>query len=170
MPLIKSPIPSYFNPEHALKAKGKGWALASSATSEAPSQDENELSTGTVLHFAHPKLIEIATEMLMVFPQPTISPFLKRTTGRRNDNIIVAPTVLVCYSVSFRRSISHDYRWMLSSIISSMVPSGGTHRWTRTRIRRFVLKYLATAQHQQGLRSTRSLVKTKVPRSATSQH
>lgn len=103
-PLIKSPIPQYFNPKRELKAKGPGWAIASSPTSEAGSQDENKLLTGTVLHFAHPKLIQIAIEMIMVFPQSIMKSMLDNEAGVRSDNIVVSPAILVRWRISFRRS------------------------------------------------------------------
>lgn len=97
-PLIKNPVVGHFDPQLALKTKGKGWSLVSSNASEV--SPENELTQGTVLHFAHPALIEVAIEMLMVFPQNIIAPLIRRKKGIRNINVVVAPTLVVRYSIS----------------------------------------------------------------------
>lgn len=98
-PLIKNPIAGHFDPQLALKTKGKGWSLVSSTSEASP---ENELTQGTVLHFSHPTLIEVAIQMLMVFPRDVIDPLIKRNGGIRNNNIVVAPTLVVRYIISVR--------------------------------------------------------------------
>lgn len=96
--LIKNPIARHFDPQRDLQAKGDGWSIATGAREVF----ENELSTGTVLHFAHPILVEVAIQMLMVFPQAIIGKILNKQNGHRSLNMVVAPTVVVRYSILFR--------------------------------------------------------------------
>lgn len=98
-PLIENPVAGHFDPQLALKTKGKGWSLASSTSEASP---QNKLTQGTVLHFSHPALIEVAIQMLMVFPKDVIAPLIKRNGGSRNNNIVVGPTLVVRYSISVR--------------------------------------------------------------------